>query len=151
LAFKIRKGVSTDRIRIKGFGFTYRGVDGNIHERSIRWQGDTLPAEASSFIKYVGIPDDMSTYEASVRIKYISVHVNVDTEKYMMGGYAATKCTSRTRWHDLIVRHQNPWLYGSAPYWDQRSRFKSRRFHRCRYIEKFKGVPSEFPELFYIR
>jgi hypothetical protein len=150
LAFEIRKEVSTDRVIIRRIGFTYRGTDGNIHQAT-QWIGEPLPAEASSFIRYVPAPTDMSPYEASVRVQFISVRVNVDTEKYMMSGAALTRCTSRTRWHDLIVRHQNPWQYGGAPYWDQRSRFKSRRFHRCRYIEKFKGVPSEFPELFYIR
>ena len=150
LAFEIRKEVSTDRVTIRRIGFTYRGTDGNIHQAT-QWIGESLPAEASSFIRYAPAPTDMSPYEASVRVQFISVRVNVDTEKYMMSGAARTRCTSRTRWHDLIVRHQNPWQYGGEPFWDQRSRFKSRRFHRCRYIEKFKGVPSEFPELFYIR
>jgi hypothetical protein len=148
LVFEITKSESTSRVYIKSIAISCLTQDGTKKTLS-SWLGSYLPAEGGSMEVVLGA-DDFEYPEGSIKVEKIGIRVDYDNEMYMMAAPGGSARSTRTRWHNMLSDIKEDWST-RIKYRSLRSRFIGHKFHRCRYIQKFKGVKSEFPELFYVR
>lgn len=155
LVFQITKSESTSDVRINRIIYSYTGPDGNTITGYFNPEA-TLPASGGTFEmkhQYSNISGavDSAYLGDSVLVKNMEIKIDYENEMYMMSytGLMAMRAT-RTRWHNMSTNILKDWETG-VKYRGLRNRFRNHKFHRCRYIQKFKGVPSEFPEYFYVR
>lgn len=159
LSFDIVKGVSDENFQVTKIGLSFRGADGEMHDIDVKFSPNglipgnngTLPASGGTTTVIFNASDELNSfvntpyYGGSFQVRYVSVRVNTDNERYMVAGDAGARTyLSRTRWKPVNK-------FEGHGTWTLHHKFEYSKFHRCRFIEKFKGVPSEFPELFYSR
>ena len=174
LVFRVSKTESDSPVTIKSVTVTLRDNNGIERQTTVPIYGNadvpehesepwnvkyTLPAEGGSKDFYVHLNNDSwwwgpyvyDNFDGDIKINRVAVEVEYEKERYMMGGLArGIRVETRTRWHDMRNYGKHRWSDEHKTRYF-RSRFLGHKLHRCRFVQKFKGVPSEFPELFYIR
>ena len=171
----VNKMKSTSSIAIESIGCAFIGVDGHLHKAKLTgYEIDEIPnethfpPEAGSYtvrFSYMNAldrdyqimyPMENGDYSNSLTLTYVNFDFDITEEKYKIS-YSLFNSNgttlnyvnhsdihkSKTKWSPILTPNRRNYPY--------KSRFVNSYFNTCRYIQKFKGVKSEFPEIFYTR
>ena len=176
--FLVTKPETDTDIEIKKVGVKFVGTDGNLHEgyvTPVNQEGRLQTGELTGATMYcdnlivknkINVrPDserELSTsgynvFGGTVKSTYVVFEFNSLEQTKRVGFYtdvATTKLNGYAKWKPLSM--MNNWWGDGHGIGDHNVRCLPRKFERrhlntCMYVKKYKGVKSEYPEIFYTR
>ena len=153
LVFNFTKEQSTYDVHVRKLICVVKNINGETVEAVLRTSIQLSSNAGDYTVNVTRSFGGIFVYDAGLKVKNVVAVPRKGELCKLIGDAGGQTYRSRTRWKNA-TRQQKFYDRFDGKYIVRIKTdgyFYNHKFNRCRYIQKFKGVPSEFPELFYTR